>query len=140
MKQFLAEHQIAIVAVLVPLLSAVLTAIFYPRTSEDFLRYGVRVGGLMKVFAGILVDSPKAANAVANVIFAPTPKERAKALASLVAAVTWDPRKVGEGVYQLVTGRDLRMPPPPTEPPEPPPANDNGDPPIPPVLEVGGAA
>lgn len=130
--QLARDHQAAIIFTLVPVLSALITAVFRPRTPEDFLRYGVRVGALHKVFAGFLVDAPKAADALMLLCFAPSTKERSAALVSLIAAVTLDPRKIGEGLLQLVTGRDLYAPPPP-------PANDNdrGDPPIPPALLVG---
>lgn len=124
--QLLTEHRVSILAAVAVAAGAVLTALFHPRTTEDFVRRGVRFGALQKIFAGVLIDSPKAARSLALVIFAPTERERASALVSLVAAVTLDPPKILEGIVQLVTGRDLRAGA----------DDDKGDPPMPPAVAV----
>lgn len=124
MKQFLADNPVIAAVFIVPLLGALFTALFHPRNSEEFTKHGVRIGALLKLVASVTVDAPKAADATFAIIFGQTTKDRSKAFAALLAALTFDPRKFVEGVYQLVTGRDLKLP---TPPPDDPPANDNGD-------------
>ncbi|AKV03204.1 hypothetical protein AKJ09_09867 [Labilithrix luteola] len=115
-RQFILDHGLTVV--LVSVLGALFTALFHPRSREEFSRYPVRIGALFKLLAAFTVDSPKAANALMGVVFASAPAERAKAMSALVAAVTWDLPKGLEAIGQLITGREV---PPGAEPVSSPP-------------------
>ena len=101
---YVSAHPYWVSAILYPLVTALVTTIFHARSPEEYASKPARLAALYKLVAAVGVDVEKAVRAVADVAFGPNPAARAKGLASLVAALTIDPPKLLEALYQLITG------------------------------------
>lgn len=86
------------------LFTGLLVAIFHARSAEEYASRPPRVAALFKLLAGVGCDAPKAWTSLLEIMLAGTPKARAMGLGSLVAAFTFDVPKIGEAVYQIITG------------------------------------
>lgn len=90
-----------------PAVTSLWTAIFHPRSREEYAALPPRRAAFFKLIAAVGCDLPKAARAFALVVAASTPAERAKALLALLASFTVDAPKAVEAIKQIVTGKDI---------------------------------
>lgn len=95
-RAFAAAHTLELV--IVPIVGALLTAIFHPRSRIEYAKHPPRLAALLKLFAALTVDTPKAAGALFDLVLGVSAKVRAAGLARLVAALTIDPPKAFEAV------------------------------------------
>lgn len=116
---FVADHPAVVPLLLFPVLVALVTLIFAPRSFDDpSRRPGPRVEGLWMVLAGAGVDAPKMVEGIIASALGRTPKDRAAGLRAMAAAAVPDLPKIAAGAVQIITGRrrDDTTPRPPAPP------------------------